>query len=229
MKVVAGIASTTHVDAHYECFSKEALESGAEQIRSRFLPFLRNHDPSQQIGVILYGRVEPLEDGEYALYFVGGIFESEDERARYVSGAPNTVSQQFASYLDRPRERIRQRPNGEDRSGDDRIENDPNNLAALLETHLDSTSVWIDGRVIKVKHLIASTGDLSVHVYRDHAPPHFHVISRQRRINAKFHLDTLEPIKGSISSNDVKKIKDFFRLRPAALQKLRDEHARMQK
>lgn len=105
-------------------------------------------------------------------------------------------------------------------------------IAGLLETHLDSTSIWVDGRVYKVKHLVVSTGDLIVHVYpNDHAPAHFHVIPKQRGIDARFSLDTLEPIsvkRGLLSSRDAKRIKNFFETRPDQLTKLRRDHARMQ-
>jgi hypothetical protein len=48
MKILTGIASTTHVDAHYDRLTREGLESGVEQIRSRFIPFLIDHDPNHQ-------------------------------------------------------------------------------------------------------------------------------------------------------------------------------------
>ncbi len=89
-----------------------------------------------------------------------------------------------------------------------------------------------DGTVYKIKRFIASTGDLSIDVYaKDHEyEPHFHVISKQRSIDARFDLETLEVISmktGTIKQSDVKKIKDFFKLRPDKLKFLNDEHKRL--
>jgi hypothetical protein len=233
VRIVTGIASTTHVDAHHERFAKEALDGAAEQIRSRLIPFLIEHDFNRQIGVLLYGRVEPLEDGEFGLFIVAGIFENEEEKRRYAAGAPNTVWQDYTHHLEGASKEIApQRARRNDPARPAIARDDPDSIATLLELHLDSTSIWIDGSVYKIKHLIASTGDLSIHVYpKDHAPPHFHVISKQRGIDASFYLETLEPVnpaKSSISPRDVKKIKNFFQLHADKLKKLRDEHARMQ-
>jgi hypothetical protein len=231
MKIVTGIASTMHVDAHNDRFAREALESSVRQIRSRFIPFLIDHDFNQQVGVLLCGKVEPLPDGEFGLFVVAGVFDKDGERDRYANGAANTVWRQYEHYLDGLPQAL------EGHRSDRRAKNqasireyDPDNIAALIETHLDSTSIWIDGRVYKVKHLIASTADLSIHVYpKDHAPAHFHVISKQRGINARFDLNTLEPIyPDSIATRDAKKIKDFFESCPDKLKKLKSEYVRMQ-
>jgi len=88
--------------------------------------------------------------------------------------------------------------------------------------------IWTDGSVYNIKALIARVGDLRIHVYRDHDPPHFHVVSVQRRINAKFSLETLEPMTALIATRDAKRVKHFFQQNPIALRKLREEHARMQ-
>jgi len=51
----------------------------------------------------------------------------------------------------------------------------------------------------------------------DHNPPHFHIISNQRDINASFSIDTLEVIektKGDIKDGDIAKIKKFFSKNP---------------
>lgn len=231
MRIVTGIASTTHVDAHNDRFTKAALEGGAEQIRARYIPYLVDHDFNRQIGVLLCGRVEPLIDGEFGLMIVAGLFEEEVERQHYVNGAPNIVWQRYLHHLDDAqhaiellREHSREEAEVKKHNSED--------IAAQLETHLDSTSIWIDGRVYQVKHLVASTGDLSIHVYpKDHPPAHFHVVSKQRGIDARFSLDTLEPInvkEGALSSRDAKKIRNFFETHPDQVAKLRSEHARMQ-
>jgi hypothetical protein len=232
MKIATGIASTTHIDAHGERMAKQALDGAAEQIRSRFIPFLVDHDPNQQIGVLIYGQVEQLEDGEFALFVVFGIFDDEEEGQRFAVGAANTVWQDYVHYLDGIRaEAGRHKVSDRKQGSDENHKGDPRNIADLLETYLDSTAIWVDGRVYKVKHLIAATGDLSIHVYpKDHDPAHFHVVSKQRGIDARFDIFTLEPMtmkKGLVRSSDVKKIQEFFRQRPDKLKEMRDEHARM--
>lgn len=96
--------------------------------------------------------------------------------------------------------------------------------------HLDSTAVWPDGRVIRTKRFVASTGDLQIHIYpNDQFPPHFHVISKQRQIDARFNLKTLEIIsnkQGQMSINDQKKIKHFFVTNPSILAELNSEYER---
>lgn len=154
------------------------------------------------------------------------------EKQLYSNGAPNTVWQEYERYLGGVREQLALLREGLSEEASPPRKFDPDDIAALLETHLDSTSIWIDGRVSKVKHLIAAAGDLSIHVYpNDHAPAHFHVISKQRGIDVRFSLDILEPInvkKGSLSSRDAKKIKNFFDVYPGKLAQLRTEYARMQ-
>jgi hypothetical protein len=234
MKIITGIASTTHVDAHHDRFTRGALESGVEQIRSRFIPFLIDHDPNQQLGTVLYGKCEPLPDGEFALFVVIGIFDNEEEKRCYANGSANTVWQDHVHHLDALGDELEKRRAQDRKQGRDQVAKyNPDNIAALLETHLDSTSIWIDGSVYKIKHLVASTSDLEVHVYpKDREPAHFHVLSKQRDIDVRFDLNTILPIKASdtpITGRDIKKIKNFFESFPDKLQRLRDKHARMQR
>ncbi|MDR3547751.1 MAG: hypothetical protein P4M11_05715 [Candidatus Pacebacteria bacterium] len=226
MRIIATIASSTHIDAHNERFAKEALESMITQIRTKYLPCLIDHDPSQQIGVVFNGKIRQMKDGEFALVTVVGVFEQEAERELYTPGSLNTVWQQYESFLDEV-----EMPNIEE-SARTQPKSKPLTIAGLLEQYLDSTSIWVDSSVYKIKHLIASTGDLSVHVYpKDHLPAHFHLTSKQRNIDARFSIYTIEFIdtkRGSIRPGDVKKIQDFFRRNPKELQKLQAEHARLQ-
>lgn len=231
MKIMTAVASTTHLDLHNERMSKLALEGMASQIRSKYIPQLINHDFSKQIGVLLYGKVSPLEDGEFALCVVSGIFESELEKQNYKLGSPNTVWRKYKHYLDDAKQLSKQK-NGK-RKPQRLSFNTKSDLyiADLLETHLDSTQVLPDGRVYKIKRFIAATGDLRIEVYpKDHYPKHFHVISKQRNIDARFDLNTLELISakgGRVKKDDIKKIQNFFETHLEALQKLKGEHERM--
>jgi len=229
MKIVFGIGSTTHVDRHNERMAKSALEGMAEQIKERYIPTLIEHDWNRHVGVVLYGEVFQLKDGEYALGIVTGLFENEDERNKFKSGQPNEVWRDYKKYLkidkliDLNIEKV------SDLVSQNSI---PVNIADLLETHLDSTQVLPDGRVYKVKRFIAKTGDLRIEVYpKDHQPSHFHVISKQRGIDARFDIHTLKPVsvkEGRVTENDIKKIQDFFKTSPALLERLKNEHQRMQ-
>ncbi len=104
-------------------------------------------------------------------------------------------------------------------------------LEELLEDWLDSTAILPDGRVYKVKGYVDRVRDLKIYVYAgDHNPPHFHVKSTQRDIDAKFHLHTRELYKdktGKITTKDIKKVTAFFACE-AFEKKLLDEYTKMQ-
>lgn len=228
MKIDLGIASTTHVDRHNERFSKSALDSMAEQINEKIIPQLIEHDWNQWVGVILYGEVFQLDDGEYALGVVSGIFEKEEEKTVYVIGEQNIFWSDYKKYLDISKLKALV---GENRNFVS--DNLAQNVADLLETHLDSTEVLLDDTVYKIKRYIAAAGDLRIEVYpKDHEhQPHFHVISKQRGLNARFDIQTLEFINaknGSIQPKDIKRIQTFFEANPEYLEKLRKEHDRLQ-
>lgn len=225
MEILIAVASTTHLDRHYERASKECLEDSANQINERFIKSTINHDPNLEIGVILAGKVLPMSDGEWALAIVVGLWACEDD-LKYKWGETNTVYEQYLPLLDELPLPLPVRGT----KVEDTVKK-PENLADYLEIHLDSTAVMPDGKVIKTKRWIASTGDLQIHIYpHDHDPPHFHVISKQRGIDGRFSIHTFDLIndkRGQISSNDVKKVKNFFELRPDMKQKLLSEYERM--
>lgn len=226
MKIITAIASTTHLDLHNERMAKSSLEGNAEQIKSKFIPFLVNHDHNQQIGVILYGKVLPMEDGEFALCVVCGIFEDENEYGLYKIGSKNSVWREYEHYYMEPMIIKNVAPSKLTQSN-----NKSDDLADLLEMHLDSTKILPDGRVCKIKHFISSIGDLKISVYpKDHLPAHFHIFSRQRGIDARFDIETLELLsvkKGKVSADDIKKVRSFFKAKPNALNKLRSEYKRI--
>jgi hypothetical protein len=230
MIINIGIASTTHIDRHNQRMAKSALDDMAKQIKEKLIPQLIEHDPSQQIGVILYGEVFQLKDGEYALGIVSGIFENAHEKENFKTGKLNTVWQDYQKYLD-----IDELLKMSEQNQQPHQNNSPRkdlNIADLLETHLDSTQVLPDGTVYKIKRYIAATGDLRIEVYpKDHEhQPHFHVISKQRGINARFHIKTLALInmkQGKIKEGDIKKIQNFFSSNPTILEKLVNEHTRL--
>lgn len=225
MKIITAIASTTHIDRHNEKMAKSALDGMAEQACSKYIRFLIEHDPNKAIGVIFAAKVLPMSDGEWALVTVAGLWETEEERGAYRYGTENIVWQRYMPILEEIPVPIESQ-NGENFER----EPTPKNLAGLIELQLNSTAVWEDGTVIKIKRFVARTGDLEVHIYpNDHHPAHFHVISKQRGINARFDLNTFELIdekQGTISSKDQKKIKNLFESDSRAKSLLEREYSR---
>lgn len=111
------------------------------------------------------------------------------------------------------------------------MDSDLQRIAELLDSHLDSTRVWPNGRVIQIRRLIATVKDLKIEIHpKDHRPPHFHVTSKQRNINARFStltLALLDSDQNYITHDDVKKIQNFFEDHPDSLVLLQNEHRRL--
>ena len=223
------LASTTHLDLHYERTSRDFLEDNAAELKKAYRPYLIDHDFDRQIGVILNAKVAVLPDGEHGLFLVVGIFEEASEKANYVIGADNVAHELYVDQLDGIEDSVILREGREVTP----LERDLS-LTELLAIHLDSTKVMDSGDVYKVKRYIASVGDLEVHVYaKDHPgeePGHFHVKSMQRKIDARFNLETLECVsvkRGRLTADDSRKIANFFTTHPDQLVKLKAEHRRL--
>jgi hypothetical protein len=226
MEIQGGIASSTHVDSQGQRIAKELLDEMSLRIRTEFIPLLVNHDFSQQIGVTLNARVIDLGDGEHALLVVTGIFDNDDEAAQFPSGAENSVWHDFNSVMDEVEGAAREEFEAVAQPAQDG-QPEELSLAERLNLYLGTTEVMPDGTVYLVKRHFDSNslGDLSIDVYADHDPPHFHVSSKQRSFDVRFYLDTLEIYsnkRGSIPGKDAKKIQDYFANNP-------DEHERLRK
>jgi hypothetical protein len=73
----------------------------------------------------------------------------------------------------------------------------------LLQKHLDDPN-------FATKERVKTIDDLLVIIYpNDHLPPHFHVKSKDRKIDAKFTIENCELISGDLSSKNKKKIRAF--------------------
>jgi hypothetical protein len=229
MNTHLGIASTTHIDRHNDKMTLGALEGAAEQANSRLIPYLINHDFNQQIGVILYGEVFQLDDGEYALGVVVGLYESEYDKDTFKKGLPNTFTSAYEKYFDKEFLLDLSRSNDSSNIKTER----PNSfsLPDMLERFLNSTAFTPEGEIYYTKQLVASVGDLKIEVYpKDHFPPHFHVVSRSRGLNARFDLQTMEVISvktGDLRGRDTKKIQKFFEMHPEMLEKLQQVHSKL--
>jgi hypothetical protein len=70
---------------------------------------------------------------------------------------------------------------------------------ALPELQIDRLLVNPD---LSSKERIATVKDMQIKIYsNDHNPPHFHFVSKDRRINAKFLIETGEHISGRVEIN----------------------------
>ncbi len=229
MKIKIGIVSTTHIDLHNDKTSKDCLIDMANQINKEFLPFLINHNLNLQIGICLYGEAFQLNDGEYALGVVVGEYDKDIEATEMRQGNANNVWEKYISYLDT--DKLRKLNEFDNHINNNNFDPQNLNVSELLEIRLDSTFQMNDGTLYETKRFIAATSDLRIEVYpQDHDPKHFHVISKQRGINARFDINTLKLInikKGEIKPKDQKVIQQFFQTYPEILLKLKSEHSRL--
>jgi len=99
MKIITGIAATTHIDKHNEKISKECLEDMANQIHTKYMPLDIEHK-GIYIGVLLCAKVKQMKDGEWGLYFVAGTFENQEEKDFYPYQTPNTIWKQYIHLID---------------------------------------------------------------------------------------------------------------------------------
>lgn len=224
MKIITGIASTTHLDRRGTRFAKEALEGMAQQINERYIRYTKDHDPDQLLGVLFYGEVLQLTDGEFALGVVIGEYESSDDRTQYVVGAENKESNTYKKLLNIQELRISQSINAMIPDPMKPILQSELSLSESLALHLDYTRVNDAGQVYEIRQYVDKTDGLSIEVYpKDHEhQPHYHVISKQRGINARFDVKTHELIShksGRIKTSDIKKIQAYFK-HPANQQRL---------
>jgi hypothetical protein len=61
------------------------------------------------------------------------------------------------------------------------------------------------------KERVETINDLQVIIYsNDHNPPHFHVKSKDLKIDAKFSIEKCELLSGEINSKNMKKIFAFY-------------------
>jgi hypothetical protein len=230
MNLLAGIASTTHIDAHGQRIARTALDEFARQIRVTYIPLLINHDFSQQIGVNLAARVIRLDDGEYAMLVVSGIFDDESEALQFPVGTENEVWADYSPVLDEMEATVPKLLASVTDIDDPEIAQ-PVTVSEELEFYLDSTEVAPDGSVYLIKRHIASVGSLKIYLCpKDHDPPHFHVESKQRNMNARFRVDTLEYYDmkhGQIRPKEVRQIQEYFRTHLDALDRLKEEYQRL--
>ena len=87
-----------------------------------------------------------------------------------------------------------------------------NALKSVLELYfsVESTEFLVGGILRKEK--IGNIREMEIFIYsNDHNPPHFHVKSKDGKINAKFKIENCELLNGEIGSKDLKKVEEFFK------------------
>ncbi len=84
-------------------------------------------------------------------------------------------------------------------------------LRIFLSYDDEFTDYLLDNPNIVDKQRIGTIENLEVIIYpNDHIPPHFHVKSKDLKIDAKFLIENGELYKGNIGSKDLKKVKAFY-------------------
>lgn len=88
-------------------------------------------------------------------------------------------------------------------------------LTQLLHYYLSLDESEIDKRLVEpalgTKERVTTVDNLQVIIYsNDHNPPHFHIKTKDNRINAKFKIENCELLSGSIGAKDLRKVKAFY-------------------
>jgi hypothetical protein len=88
--------------------------------------------------------------------------------------------------------------------------NDLEFLELLLNKMINNTIVHEDGLVLEIKQLVERVRNLKIHIYsNEHNPPHFHVVSNCKTINAVFDLRTGVFLKGEINGKDERRVEYY--------------------
>lgn len=221
------IASTTHLDLHGERIAKQQISDFEQTIATKYIGYQYNHNGAgPKLGVIVSAKLFDLSDGEAAIGII--IVEYTDNRIskELQIGAPNTLFEKFQKAI----------------IVDLLVELDKLNMLIYvppkltledkLESFFQSHIIDSSGRIRTNKYFVTEFGKFTVEVYpKDHRPAHCHIISTQRRINARF---TLEPFglmnmkQGKITGKDKKIIMRFFSTHPDELENLQIEARRLE-
>ncbi len=225
--VAISIASTTHIDSQKERVASKVLDVIHDSIKKQYYPFLFNHEREKQpIGSIVSSKLFKFPDGEKGLAILIVYFTKPEASLEFIAGENNTAFEQFQKYinLDLLMEKH-----------DEKMRNFQEvdlGLEAELSAYFLSHKAGDSGQIEVRKYNIAQIGDFKIVIYpKDHKPAHFHVVSEQRNINAKFTIEPVELIgikKGNLRKGDEKLIKRFFQLNPERLAYLKCEAIRLE-
>lgn len=83
-------------------------------------------------------------------------------------------------------------------------------LLPILEYFINIPDIENHVKDSRIKERVATIRNMKIVIYsNDHEPPHFHVLSNDKSINAKFNLRNCSLISGEITSKDIKRIEAF--------------------
>ncbi len=82
-------------------------------------------------------------------------------------------------------------------------------LIPILEYYINAPFEKVTKNTI-IKERVRTIRSMQILIYsNDHNPPHFHVISKDGKINANFSIEDCIKLSGKITSKDEKRIKSF--------------------
>ena len=85
-------------------------------------------------------------------------------------------------------------------------------LEPILNSYFSGNISSLLADSLQTKEQVDRIGNMKIAIYtNDHNPPHFHVYSNDRIIDAKFRIDNCELLGGNISSTDLKKVRAFYK------------------
>ena len=96
-------------------------------------------------------------------------------------------------------------------------------VTATLERLLsEGYSIWTDGTLYNVKHLVDKTNGLKIQIFgKEHAPPHFHV--EKGDIKASFTIENCQYMVGNIGSRETKLVEFWYQQSRETLIKIWNE------
>ncbi|EAP88573.1 DUF4160 domain-containing protein [Croceibacter atlanticus] len=84
-------------------------------------------------------------------------------------------------------------------------------LNQYWNTSGDNIELILENSNSNIKERVKTINNLEIIIYsNDHNPPHFHVKSKDLKINAKFLISNGELISGTMKRKDLKKIETFY-------------------
>jgi len=84
-------------------------------------------------------------------------------------------------------------------------------LTPILENYFDVVSTESLVKRIKTKERIGTVRNMQIIIFsNDHTPPHFHVKSKDKKIDVKFKIENCEFISGKIDGKNLKRLKGFY-------------------
>lgn len=84
-------------------------------------------------------------------------------------------------------------------------------IISVLEKYINKTVYHEEFGIYFIKELVGRIRNMKIEIYsNDHNPPHFHVKSSDKSINATFRLDDCTLIQGNVNRKDKKRIEAFY-------------------